>query len=54
LTGCGPENGEQVLPYLHSANLPTAGQLVTQPSIDLRHHARTTRFNPPHRHVSHM
>ena len=54
LTGCGPENGERILPYEHSASLGPSGQLITQPTTDYRHHMRTTRFNPPRPHISHL
>jgi hypothetical protein len=54
LTGCGPENGEQVFPFVHNASLGGGGQLVTQPSIDFHHRNRTTHFNPPHRHIAHL
>jgi hypothetical protein len=54
LTGCEPENGDRILPYVHSASLGGGGQLVTQPLIDSRHRTRATHFNPSHRHTSHL
>jgi hypothetical protein len=54
LTGCGPESGEQLLPYMRSASLGPSGQLVTQPATDTRHHFKAAHFNPPHAHSSHL
>jgi hypothetical protein len=49
VTGCGPEHGEQLLPYMHTANLGGGRQLVTTPPTELRHHAHATRVAQPHR-----
>jgi hypothetical protein len=54
LTGCGPENGDRIFPFVHSASLGGGGQLVTQPLMGSRHRTRATHFNPPHRHTSHL
>ena len=53
LTGCGPENGEQILPYMHNASLGGGGQLVSAPLTDLRHHARTPHLTHVRHHTPH-
>jgi hypothetical protein len=50
-TGCSPEHGEQLFPFLHAASLGGSGQFVTTPPSDLRHHAHAARLAQPRRHA---
>ena len=51
LTGCGPEQGTQLFPYMHNANVGPTSQLVSAPPIDIRHHAHALHIATPHRHA---
>jgi hypothetical protein len=54
LAGCGPERGEQILPYTHNASLGGGNQLVSLPFTDLRHHPRTQHVVQVRRHPQHF
>ena len=53
LAGCGPENGEPIIPSLHNASLGGGGQLISMPITDLRHHQRIAHSPVIRRHPSH-